>query len=183
MWSHVILRLCSDSNGSSTSKALYAVPFDTDAGTPFVAPVALGGTMASGAPFAGAPLSATMGAMYIRTGSLRLRIIFRSYASPTVVDTKLLVTLYVFSARSTSPHSATMYPRRMIKPDAAPRTTNGPNASLCGSVWPIEATWFCRRSFGVDDSEAMAIFTAESTEACWSPTCAGVRFSQAPTGG
>ena len=32
----MIFLLCSDSNGSRTSKALYAVPFATDAGTPRV---------------------------------------------------------------------------------------------------------------------------------------------------
>src|SRR5688572_17796063 len=82
-----------------------------------------------------------------------------------------------------SPHWATTYPRRMIRPELAPRTTNGPEASPCGSCANDDAMWFASRSLGLGDSLAIAIFTAESTEACDSPTCAGVRFSHAPAGG
>src|SRR5688572_28520552 len=71
----------------------------------------------------------------------------------------------------------------MMRPDEGPRTTNGPTASLCGSRPNDEACWFASRSFGLVDSAAMAIFTAESTDAWTSPTCSGARFSQVPAGG
>jgi hypothetical protein len=106
----VILALCSDVNGSSTSNALYATPLgggETVLSLVF-GPMTLGGTGTSGAAPFGGPLSATIGAMYERTGSLTLRIILRSQARPTVVETKLFVTLCVRSTRSGSPHSATM---------------------------------------------------------------------------
>ena len=62
-----------------------------------------------------------------------LRIMPRSTARPTTVDTKLFVTLNVMSTRAGSPHSATMYPLRMITPLASPRGLKGPTAPPNGS--------------------------------------------------
>ena len=83
----MMVRLCSDSNrvvGSGFPKPTRSTP---------------------GSP---SPGGTSIGAMYSRTVSSREPMSPSSQASPTDVERKDLVTLYVMSTRFVSPHSATM---------------------------------------------------------------------------
>ncbi len=56
-----------------------------------------------------------------------------SNATPTTLDSRLLVTLWVMSTRAGSPHSATMTPLWTMTPVWSPRSLIGPIASPNGS--------------------------------------------------
>src|SRR6476469_7354949 len=71
--------------------------------------------------------------MESRAASSTLRIMPPSYATPTTLESRLLVTLWVMSTRCGSPHSATRTPLWMMTPVSSPRSLIGPMASPNGS--------------------------------------------------
>ncbi len=104
-------------------------------------------------------------------------------ARPTTVERNVFVTLNVMSTRAVSPHSATTYPWRMMRPLAAPRAWTGPIGVSNGSRAPNVVARSTARSLVAGFSFAIANCTASPTRAGSMPASDGLRVCQSKRSG